>query len=268
MSRSSCSTRTRSGSRRRHRRLGARDDPRSRAARPTSSSPRSATATHGPRRWARPRARRPPPAHGPDQRHTDPPRPAANLSFLRGGARATTSSGVLARRREHGQDDSRPRARRPLRHAMESGVRPRLLVVPRGGADDWRLDTSSSRSHSPRTGTRTSSPAGEPRPLLRHERLDDRALPRALPRPPLACGRPVRGREYDLTISATSRPRSGRTSSVRGRRPHRHAMHEAYLAPPRRDRRAVHRRGRDPAERDAGGDRRRRRAARRDETPG
>ena len=207
------------------------------AERPTSASPPSATAIRGRRRWAA--------TTSSSTAAGAPSRSAARASAaIRSrtwpscaAARAATTSSASA--------CSAPRApaRRPspgrladqLRHGLEPRGRPHVLLVPRRGPD--RLghvaDGGVRRDREPPELVRgLPRRLRRPRPLLRHECLDDRALPRDLPRRALARGRrPREGREYDLYILCDPEtPFAQDELGIRVDGPHRRRMHEAYLA--------------------------------------
>ena len=163
--------------------------------------------------------------------------PIANLALpeRRSPCATTSSACCLLGRREHGQDDACARTRRALRHGLESGVRPCLLVVPRARrerlelVDDGRVHPDRADAELVRGLPRR---AGERRSLLRHERVDDRPLPRDLPR---ASARPRSTRSRAASTTSTScatrrRPFAQDELGMRTDGPHRRRMHEAYLA--------------------------------------
>ena len=158
-------------------------------------------------------------AHGADQRHADPPRPAREHRLpARRRPRPLRQARRPARRREHRQDDARPGARRALR--ARSGT-PSSATSTRGSAtrdaNDWSTWTTAEFVEIAKLQNWYEDFLAEHadrRPLLRHGRVDDRALPRDLPRRALGRGRRAsRAATTTCTSSATPRRRSRRTSS-------------------------------------------------------
>ena len=256
--------------RRRHCRLGARDDPAARAARPTSSSPRSATADT----WAKAMGAehvtgRPAPAHGADQRDTDPAQPAAAFRVprpRRPGALRHAGVPRSARRAPARRRSRVPSRRATARYGTRSSATS-TRGFDRARADDWTswttdefveiaqiqnwyedfLAESASRVLFCDTNAWTTG--------LFHELYLGRRVPEV---------DRFAGREYDLYIvcDVDDAVRTGRVRRA-ARRPASRRDARGVPAASRRDRRAIRRRGRNAHRADGAVDRGRRRAARR-----
>ena len=167
----------------------------------------------------RPLPRRPAEAHGADQRHRDPPRPAREHGASCAAApAATTSSGCCLLGAESTGKTTLARALAERYATVWNPEIGHLYSWFRSGGPERLEHVADGRvrrdREAPELVRGLPRRVRRPRPLLRHERLDDRALPRDLPRRALGRGgRRSPAATTTSTSSATPRRRLPRTSS-------------------------------------------------------